>query len=99
MAVKYRVLVTATKGEQLVVERQYANDNFPHDWMTTDKYLTADLRKLPARTRPWMTQVPETFHRSEKPKSELCECKEKDAAVCGQNPSLKPSYCRVEGEK
>ncbi len=57
--VDYRIQVTATKGEQLVVERQYQTS--PNLWVTVAKYMTDNLSKLPKKCQPWMLQVPAMF--------------------------------------
>lgn len=55
----YRVLVNATKGEQLVVERQYRTG--PESWTTIDKYLTTNLAQLPKRREAWMKEAVAMF--------------------------------------
>jgi len=67
----YRVLVTATRGEQLVVERQYQAS--PNHWVTIDKYLTADINKLPKQHGAWAEEVPALFKDSKVPRCLICD--------------------------
>jgi hypothetical protein len=55
----FRVLISATAGEQLKVEHQYQASE--KTWVTIDKYMTADTQVLPKKTRPWMLRVPQLF--------------------------------------
>lgn len=57
--VDYRTQASATKGDQILVERQYQAS--PGVWVTTGKYLTASLGKVPKKPEEWMRKVPSLF--------------------------------------
>lgn len=57
----YRTEISGTRGDQYRIERQVSMTG--HNWVTIDKYLTADPAAIPRKkkTRPWMLLVPELF--------------------------------------
>lgn len=53
----YRIVVSPTKGEQILVERQFQAS--PGKWITVSKYMTADLAVAPkGRSYDWAAKLP-----------------------------------------
>lgn len=90
----YRIQVTATRGEQLVVERQYQASR--DKWVTTGKYLTANIAVLPKHHSDWMEMVPAMFADSKLPRCLICGWPLADRVEDGCVPG-NCSYRPVEG--
>lgn len=94
---RYRIQVTATKGEQMVVERQY--EASINNWVTVGKYLTSNVQRLPKQHQPWMEVVPALFACSTLPRCIICGWpladRVEDGCVAG-NCSYRPASGTAE---
>lgn len=101
----YRIQVTATRGEQLVVERQYQAS--PGQWVTVSKYLTADINRLPKKHEAWAEEVAAVFQNSVLPRCLICDfplaATVEDGCVpgnCSYRPADgSPEYYRIEARR
>ena len=67
----FRIQVTSTKGEQLVVERQFQVG--PDTWQTIEKYLTTDLARIPKNHSKWMELALAMFKNPIVPRCLVCD--------------------------
>lgn len=105
--IDYRICVTGTRGEQLVVEKQY--QAAPGQWVTSDKYLTNDINVVPTKQkrRPWMELVPALFKSSEVLRCIICGfplANSVDEGCVPGNCSYRPphgstEYARIQEKK
>lgn len=101
----YRIQVTATRGEQLIVERQYQSS--PDHWVTTGKYMTAEISRIPKNREHWMEEVPSLFENSVVPRCPVClfplADKLEDGCVPGncsyRPPEGSPEYYRIQARR